>query len=202
MGYGCSAPDPGTYEATAAARLVDGALMFHPFIHTSSGDCEDSGWASVMQNANFTRAAPDRLFHVQRVLVEMSGTGHGYAHLGGYGFWQNPNPAYDHTRVKLSLYLEQYVPGNEFGGAWPINDRPVLLRNGDYNQAITIEAEQAEFGYYLQGKQDGGGDLFCFLRLDTQATALGSDARVHIDFSEESGFYIRVNGILLIGNYV
>ena len=195
-------PDAGTWEA--AADLVDNGdagVWLHPFISSDTGDCDDSTGASTFQDLSYAMGPPATSFYVSSVRVDLVGNGVASSVLGDFKWPTKASPLYEHSFVKLDVYLAQQVNGE--WQYWPLVSDQLFSGKGDYTRQIRSVLSGGPYpaSIVLRKPDAGGGNVVCHLQVVCSALAIGSNGRVKIDYrAPDLGIF--VGGVALLGQDV
>jgi hypothetical protein len=192
-------------DSTATADIVPSTdapgTWLHPFIDIKSNSCDDTGPGKTVQDLEYRLDAPATTFGVEAVRVDLIATGVSSAKLGDTGWFSSPDPLYDHTRVQLDVFLGQQVGAES--SILPLVSETLFAGHGGGARQIRsiLSAETYKFNFFAQGADIGGGDLVCLVQVSCSALAIGSHAKVRLDFSTAQELGIFVGGVALIGIY-
>jgi hypothetical protein len=199
---GCSAPSPGTYEASADTGPDPTGIWLHPFINGDSGDCDDARPGKTFQDLAYQMGPPSTSFAVNNVRVDLIGNGVGTCHAGdGPFFGGEPNPEYVHSFIDLSVYLSQLVNGQ--WQSWPLLSDRLFTGTQNYVRQIrlVLSGQTYPASIAIRKPDVGGGTLLCYLLLVCSAITMGTDGRVSIDFrAPDQGIF--VGGVALLGDFI
>jgi hypothetical protein len=201
MGYMCSPPNYGNYEASADTGPDPVGIWVYPFISGDSGDCDDARAGKTFQDLAYQMDPPSSSFAVNNVRVDLIGNGVGIGHPGDGGFLAEPNPEYVHSFIDLSVYLSQLVNGQ--WQSWPLLSDRLFAGTLDYVRQIrlVLSGQTYPVSIAIRKPDAGGGTLLCYLQLVCSAITMGTDGRVSIDFrAPDHGIF--VGGIALLGDFI
>ena len=202
MGGACSAPSPGTYEASADTGPDPVGIWLYPFINGDSGDCDDARAGKTFQDLAYQMGPPSSSFAVNNVRVDLIGNGVGIAHPGDGPFLGGePNPEYVHSFIDLSVFLSQLVNGQ--WQSWPLLSDRLFAGTLDYVRQIrlVLSGQTYPVSIAIRKPDAGGGTLLCYLQLVCSAITMGTDGRVSIDFrAPDHGIF--VGGVALLGDFI
>lgn len=176
-------------------------MWLHPFIDIKSNSCDDTRPGKTIQDLTYRLDAPATSFGVETVRVDLIANGVSSAKLGDTGWFSSPDPFYEHTHVKLDVYLGQQV-GSDSPILPLVSEELFAGHGGGARQVRSVLSGQTyPFNFFVRGADIGGGDLVCLVQVSCSALAIGSHAKVRLDFSAASGLGIFVGGVALIGTY-
>ena len=109
------------------------------------------------------------------------------------GWFDRPDPLYEHSYVKLDVYLAQGLGGE--WQHWPLVSESLFSGRGnvDPKQIRSVLSGQTfPMNLFIQGADIGGGELLCLVHVTCSARAIGSYARARLDFAAAGlGMFVR-----------
>jgi hypothetical protein len=201
---GFSAPDPGTYEASAEIMVspdTPGMWLF-PRLFIDTGDCDDTSIGRTHQELTYQMAPPAQSFAVNSVRVDLLANGVASCVFGDLACFHEPNPYYEHSLVQLDVLFSQLVDGE--WQTWPLVSDRVFSGTDEYVTQIRalVSGQTYPANVIVRKPEVGGGELLCYLLVTTRTQALGTDGRMRLDFGQFNVHGIFVGGVALIGSFV
>ncbi len=197
--------DFGTHEATAEiAAPGDVGIWLYPYINSDNGDCEDTLVAHTLQDLTYQMGPPTNSYAVNSIRVDLIGNGVASSTLGDFSPWWlflKADPLYEHTFVQMDVYIAQQINGQ--WQQWPLLSDKLFVGKGDYTRQIRslLSGQTYPVSIVILSPDVGGGDLLCHVQVTCSSLAIGSDARVTINFrAPDHGIF--VGGVALLGEYV
>ena len=175
-------------------------MWLHPRIDIDTNSCDDMGEANTFQELTYRMDPPATSFGVENVRVDLIASGIASAQLGDpEGWFDRPDPLYEHSYVRLDVYLAQGLGGE--WQHWPLVSESLFSGRGnvDPRQIRSVLSGQTfPMNLFIQGADIGGGELLCLVHVTCSARAIGSYARARLDFAA-AGLGMFVGGVALIG---
>jgi hypothetical protein len=202
IGYSCSPPNLGVHEASADTGPDPNGIWLFPFIHTESGDCEETPAGTTLHDLTYQMGPPTQSFAVSSIRVDLIGNGVGTSHLGDpSGLFEHASHYYVHSFIDMDLVISQQVNGA--WQQWPMVSDRLFEGMGDYARQIrlVLSGQTYSAAIVIRNPNVGGGNVLCHLQIASSAFTIGNDGRVEIDFrAPDLGMF--VGGIALLGDFV
>lgn len=188
---------------------TSGALNWHAFYpeaRVETGDYSDVIRLEFEQSITLYRpplASGRGNFHVDRILVNLSGIGHAEARVGdecSLGF--NPRGTRGMTTMDMDLHVQQTTPIPISGRV--LNDISLWRGDGTHSEPIDIDLRLTSFptSFLLASPDNGGAGVFVTIVLRTRVATYNKDGIAAINFSRDATDGLRLGCIQLHGEYL
>ena len=117
------------------------------------------------------------------------------------GWFIEADPLYYHTHVELGVAMTQQVGGELH--TWPLLTEELFRARGNVDPTqmrAALSGQTYPHNFFVRGADVGGGALHCMVHISCSTVAIGSGARVLLDFGPGEGHGIFVGGVALLGS--
>jgi hypothetical protein len=206
VGWGIHEPDMGEWDYDFDMDVDYDTTRGHflyPRAYVRTGDIETPMTLTIHQMIVVSHAPLESGrgdFRVDRVRVDLSGTGHSRARMGDTCPFERGHNLWDNTELSLGIQAHQF--DNETGMFLEddILQNRFPIGSGTHDSVVEIELGTSPISHDVL-LDNNGSEIWLYVQLTTRVTSADEDGYSEVNFSRDDTDGLMLGCITLIGEY-